>query len=162
MSAHQKIQNTKGHGECKEHNQANKTKDHGGGFIKYKKNPCILKNMESSNGRNTWFNQPRRWLTNEHPTFQTWEPPPPPIEYWDVDPDFDNVEVEAEPVQEANLSNEQHVPVYSIHPVRLNRTNVGMNDDDDDPNPILPGFWWILGYMALTALTAVGIRQSIK
>lgn len=118
--------------------------------------------MESStNERHTWFGQTRRWLTNEHSTFQTWEASPPSIEYWDIRPDPNYVEVEVEPVQETNLHIDEHVPVYPIHPVRLVRTEVGINNDDD-PNPILPGFWWILGYMALTALTAVGIRQSMK
>ena len=112
----------------------------------------MVKNMEPSNERKTWFNQTRRWLVNEDPTFRTWETTPS-IEYWDASPVPTYVEVETEPVQETD-----HIPVY---PVRLTRTEVGI-DNDDDPNPILPGFWWILGYMALTALTAVGIRQSMK
>lgn len=117
----------------------------------------MVKNMEPSNERKIWFGECRRWLTNKDSTVQKWErPPPEPIEYWDVSTDPNYVEVEAEPLQETD-----HVPVYPIHTVRLSRTDVGINNDDD-PNPILPGFWWILGYMALTALTAVGIRQSIK
>lgn len=120
----------------------------------------MVKNMEPSNERKTWFNQTRRWLVNEDPTFRTWETTPS-IEYWDVSPVPNYVEVEAEPVQETNLHIDEHMPVYPIHPVRLTRTEVGI-DNDDEPNPILPGFWWILGYMALTALTAVGIRQSMK
>ena len=118
--------------------------------------------MESSNKTNTWFGESRRWLANKDHTFQTWErSPPKPVEYWDVDPDPNYVEVEADPVQESNLSSEEHLPVYPIHQVRLIRAD-GDGDNCNDHNPILPDFWWILGYMALTALTAVGIRQSIK
>ena len=97
----------------------------------------------SSNQKNhALFGQTRRWLTNERPEF--------PELYTSSSTYYENMF----PV----LEEEQTLPV----PVRLVRADVGVNNDDDDQNPILPGFWWILGYMGLTALTAIGIRQSLK
>tara|TARA_B100000683_G_C12136638_1_gene409940 strand:- start:90 stop:365 length:276 start_codon:yes stop_codon:yes gene_type:complete len=88
---------------------------------------------------NSWFPQTRQWFENNHSTNHS-------------------TKTKLDQLYQPSYQQPYYIEQTEPIPIQLNR----QGDVDDDKNPIVPSMWWLFIYLGLTALTAIGIRQSLK